>query len=416
MSVMLRRTLAATVTAVCLVATIATPASAATVAPDYDTAVRDITFPVAGSDYTYGDTFGACRSGCQRGHEGTDIMTPKLTKLLAARDATVTWSKNTATPDGSSGNYLMLTDSDGWEYWYIHINNDSPGTDDGANPTEWIFAPGVERGSVVEAGQHIAYAGDSGNAEWSGSHLHFEIHKPDGSVINPYKSLRAATTGEPTAADARSSEADQRFVQALALDFLDRPSTDAEVASDSGRLAGGASRAAIVDRYAQSREWVSALITHFYDSTLDRAPDAGGLQHWIDAIDRGMTPAAVASRFYASPEYFNRSGGTNRGWVTDLYREILLREPDPGGLDHWADKAAAGVSHVVIAGDFYGSLESRRTRVTGLYASLLDRAPDTNGLAHWSGRLTNGRDLDLAVMLASSAEYYQRAATRTDLG
>lgn len=415
MFVMLRRALAAIVTTVCLVGTIAAPASAATVAPDYDTAVRTITFPVAGSDYTYGDTFGACRSGCSRGHEGTDIMTPKLTKLLAARDATVTWSKNTATPDGSQGNYLMLTDSDGWEYWYIHINNDSPGTDDGANPTEWIFAPGIERGSKVVAGQPIAYAGDSGNAEHSGSHLHFEIHKPDGSVINPYESLQVATTSGPITADARSSEGDERFVEALAVDFLDRPSTDAEVARDTDRLAGGTSRAAIVDSYAQSREWVSALITHFYDSTLDRAPDAGGLQHWIDEINGGMTPAAVASRFYASPEYFNRSGGTNRDWVTDLYREILLREPDPSGLDHWAGKADAGVSHIVIAADFYGSLESRRTRVTGLYASLLGRSPDAGGLSQWADRLTNGRDLELAVMLASSAEYYQRAATRTDL-
>lgn len=415
MFVMLRRALAAIVTTICVVGTVAAPASAE-VAVDYQTAVRNITFPVAGSDYRYSDTFGACRSGCSRGHEGTDIMTPQLTKLLAARDATVTWSKNTATPDGSQGNYLMLTDSDGWEYWYIHINNDSPGTDDGANPTEWIFAPGIERGSKVVAGQHIAYAGDSGNAENSGSHLHFEIHKPDGSVINAYKSLQAATTSGPTTADARSSEDDERFVEALSVDFLDRPSTEAEIGRDVDRLAGGTSRAAIVDSYAQSREWVSALITHFYDSTLDRAPDARGLQHWIDEIDRGMTPAAVASRFYASPEYFNRSGGTNRAWVTDLYREILLREPDPGGLDHWASQADAGVSHIVIAADFYGSLESRRTRITGLYASLLGRAPDTDGLSHWAGRLTNGRDLELAVMLASSPEYYQRAATRTDLG
>ncbi|MGK2929322.1 MAG: DUF4214 domain-containing protein [Acidimicrobiales bacterium] len=413
---MLRRALAALTTALCLIGSVAVPASAATVAPDYQTAVRTIVFPVAGPNYTYGDTFGACRSGCSRGHEGTDIMTPKLTELLAARDATVTWSKDTATPDGSQGNYLMLTDSEGWEYWYIHINIDSPGTDDGANPEEWIFAPGIGRGSEVVAGQHIAYAGDSGNAEGSGSHLHFEIHKPDGSIINPYQSLQAAEKTGPAPADARSGESDERFVQALALDFLDRPSSASELARDTDRLAGGASRAEVVDGYAQSREWVSVLITQFYASTLDRAPDARGLDHWIDQINGGMTPAAVASRFYASPEYFNRSGGTTRAWVTDLYREILLRAPDAAGLEHWARKADAGMSRIVIATDFYGSLESRRTRVTGLYASLLGRAPDSGGLSHWADRLTDGRDLELAVLLASGPEYYQRATTRTDLG
>lgn len=407
-SVTLHRAAAAFITALCTIGLLAVPASAAEVAADYDTAVRDIVFPVAGPN-TYSDTFGACRSGCNRGHEGTDIMAAKLTELVAARDATVTWLKDTATADGSGGNYLMLRDAQGWEYWYIHINNDSPGTDDGANPKEWIFGPGIEQGATVEAGQLVGYAGDSGNAENSGSHLHFEIHKPDGSVINPYKSLQAAgDTSGPQTSDARAND-DRHFIESLSVDFLDRAATDTEVARGVNRMADGTARSAIVEDYAESDEWVSALITRFYDSTLGREPDDAGLRHWIDQIDGGLTPAQVASRFYASAEYFNRSGGTTRGWVTDLYEEILLRHPDASGLDHWAGKADAGVSRITIAADFYGSLESRRTRVTGLYGALLGRTPDRGGLDHWSDRLGNGRDIELAVLLASSPEYYQRA-------
>ena len=415
LSITLRRPVAAAVAALCLLGASAVPVAAAPVSADAHTAVREIVFPVAGKTH-YTDTLGACRSGCSRGHEGTDIMAPKLTPLVAARDATVTWLKDSATPDGSNGNYLMLRDSDGWEYWYIHINNDSPGTDDGANPAEWIFGPGIEKGAEVSAGQLVGYVGDSGNAEWTGSHLHFEIHKPDGSIINPYKSLNAATrVASPGSAGARTAEGDERFVRALAVDFLDRPSQDGEVARATSRLSGGADRAAIVERYAGSQEWVSALISGFYDSTLDREPDASGLRYWIDRIDAGLTPAAVASRFYASVEYFVRSGGTNRDWVTDLYREILRRDPDAGGLDHWAGKADSGASHTDIASDFYSSLESRRTRVTALYESLLGREPDPGGLEHWSTRLRDGRDIELAVMLASSTEYYQRAAQRGDI-
>ena len=44
----------------------------------------------------------------------------------------------------------------------------------------------------MRAGQVIAYMGDSGNAEGSVPHLHFEIRQPDGTPMNPYHSLVAA--------------------------------------------------------------------------------------------------------------------------------------------------------------------------------------------------------------------------------
>ena len=125
-----------------------------------------------------------------------------------------------------------------------------------------------------------------------------------------------------------------------------------------------------------------------------------------------MTPADVAAQFYGSQEYFQRAGGTNDAWVTDLYREILLRDPDPSGLENWVRAADNGRSRPDIAADFYGSMESRATRVTGLYQTLLGRNPDRSGLATWTEVLRNGRDIDLATMLASSPEYYQRAVHR----
>jgi murein DD-endopeptidase MepM/ murein hydrolase activator NlpD len=75
---------------------------------------------------------------------------------------------------------------------YIHLNNDTPGTDDGANLRQHAFAAGIDKGSKVTAGQTVGFLGDSGNAEEAGAHLHFELHAPDGTVVNPYASLIAA--------------------------------------------------------------------------------------------------------------------------------------------------------------------------------------------------------------------------------
>jgi hypothetical protein len=150
---------------------------------------RRIRFPVAGAVH-YTDDFGACRDGCARRHEGNDIMGAKLMHELAAVDGRVTFVR--ADASGTSGNMLEIEDADGWTYVYIHINNDTPGTDDGANPAAYRFAPGIKLGARVKAGQFIAYMGDSGNAESAGAHLHFELHRPDGTAISPYTSLRLA--------------------------------------------------------------------------------------------------------------------------------------------------------------------------------------------------------------------------------
>jgi hypothetical protein len=148
------------------------------------TEYHPLTFPVK-EPVTYFDDYGGVRD-----HPGNDLMGKKLDHEVAANDGTITFVR--ADSSGHSGNMLILTGTDGWKYWYIHINNDTPGTDDGKNPARWRFAPGIEEGVKVKRGQFIAYMGDSGEAETTDPHLHFELHRPDDSHIDPYTSLRLA--------------------------------------------------------------------------------------------------------------------------------------------------------------------------------------------------------------------------------
>lgn len=148
--------------------------------------VRNIVFPVFGSA-SYSNDWQAQRIGHL--HQGNDIFGTKHQPLIAAVDGTV---KFVPYPEPSYGWMVSIEDSDGYEYWYLHINNDDPGTDDGIAPAQFAYAFGMRSGWPVKAGQLIGYMGDSGNAESTRSHLHFEIHRPDGNAINPYLSLQAA--------------------------------------------------------------------------------------------------------------------------------------------------------------------------------------------------------------------------------
>ncbi len=138
-------------------------------------------FPHGSGPVDYVDSWGAPRSG-GRGHTGTDLMSPRGLEVVAAADGYVETLRN----GSRSGFYIRLShDGGAWETWYMHLNNDTPGTDDGRGGAEAAYAPGIEVGDFVEAGEVIAYVGDSGNAEWTAPHTHFELHI-GGKKVNPY--------------------------------------------------------------------------------------------------------------------------------------------------------------------------------------------------------------------------------------
>jgi len=168
--------------------------------------VRDIVFPVEdGWDYNFSDTYGAARSG-GRSHLGTDIMVDQMTPLVSAVDGRVSYIVEN---DKGWGLAIYVEDSEGYSYRYLHVNNDTPGTDDGKEIRVYAFPKNIDRGVAVKAGQVIAFAGDSGNAETVAHHLHFEIWTPQRESINAYPSLMAAI-GQPVVSEEQNTNTPQR--------------------------------------------------------------------------------------------------------------------------------------------------------------------------------------------------------------
>jgi murein DD-endopeptidase MepM/ murein hydrolase activator NlpD len=159
-----------------------------------------IEFPQDSQVTIFSSTFGAARSGHR--HQGNDLMAPKLTPVYAAAKGVIT----NIDSHWSAGRYVEIQHAAGWSTCYMHLNNDDPGTDNGSADWSLTLLPGLVVGSKVEAGQQIGYVGDSGNAEWTGSHTHFELAF-DGRAIDPYPVLKDAHTRaqEERAAAMRAS-------------------------------------------------------------------------------------------------------------------------------------------------------------------------------------------------------------------
>ena len=107
--------------------------------------VRPIAFPVLGA-VRYGNDWGNCRDGCARRHQGTDMIGVRMQPLLAAVDGTVTRIRYENV--GTAGTVISITGADGWYYNYFHVNNDTPGTDDGLAGHEWQISPHLTVGST----------------------------------------------------------------------------------------------------------------------------------------------------------------------------------------------------------------------------------------------------------------------------
>ena len=124
----------------------------------------DMTCPVDGF-HTFTDTWGAPRSGGRR-HEGVDFMAARGTPVVAVAAGVVKRMRN----GGLGGITVWLTDRNGDDYYYAHLDS---------------WAPDLAVGQEVEVGQMLGTVGTTGNSPDYIPHLHWEFLPGGGKAVNP---------------------------------------------------------------------------------------------------------------------------------------------------------------------------------------------------------------------------------------
>lgn len=125
---------------------------------------KSLVFPVSGKA-KIGSFWGAGREGGKRKHEGIDIFAKKGTPVVALCDGIIVSSGNT--PKGGKNLWLQAFKYP-WRAYYAHLDQKK-----------------VREGQVVKKGQVIGTVGNTGNAKYTPSHLHFGIYKIFGGAENP---------------------------------------------------------------------------------------------------------------------------------------------------------------------------------------------------------------------------------------
>jgi murein DD-endopeptidase MepM/ murein hydrolase activator NlpD len=128
--------------------------------------------PVVGiSARNLDDSWHAPRDG-GRVHKGIDIFAPRGTEVVAVADGIVSYIGD----QKLGGHCLWLTTENGSSFYYAHLDR---------------WAPGLYEGMEVQAGDLLGFVGNTGNAKYTPSHLHFAVNQND-EMVNPFPLLTSA--------------------------------------------------------------------------------------------------------------------------------------------------------------------------------------------------------------------------------
>lgn len=132
-----------------------------------------LSFPLpASAKPTIGSFWGAGRDNGVRKHEGIDIFAPKRSPAIACADGVVT-----SVSENNLGGKVVFMRPEGKNYvlYYAHLDSQL-----------------VSTGQTVRTGDVLGLTGNTGNARFTPSHLHFGIYTSGGATdplpfVNPVK-------------------------------------------------------------------------------------------------------------------------------------------------------------------------------------------------------------------------------------
>jgi hypothetical protein len=200
--------------------------------------------------------------------------------------------------------------------------------------------------------------------------------------------------------------ANGRFVAQMFLDVLGRPVDATTLATLTGQIDSGRTRAQVAFDLTQTNEYRVNLIQDLTARLLGRSADAALV---LAFSNPAITDAQITIALVASGEYFALAGGTNDDWVRQLFIDLLGREVDAAALTTFTTALTSGATRASVAGSVVASTEYLGRVVNDLYQQLLGRPADATALAAFTTLLQSGGTPEqVLAQIVGSVEYLGR--------
>lgn len=238
--------------------------------------------------------------------------------------------------------------------------------------------------------------------------------QPRGRRAKPRRRFSLQPLEQRWALDATGVSPSSSFVTAAFQEILVREVDQASLTTFSTALQDGSiTRLTFTETLTHSVEYFSNIVSADYSQFLGRAPDAAGLAFWDNLMSSGMTDGQLAAQFIGSPEFFAQCGGTNQGWVDQMYFDLLGRSPDLSGEAAWVNALNAGMSRSLAAFGFASCAEREAIIVREDYQVFLGRQASNAEVAGWVNQFGAGMSNENIIAgFCASDEFINNAATQ----
>ena len=257
------------------------------------------------------------------------------------------------------------------------------------------------------------------------------------ATINP-----AADAAAVTIKDSSGTQ-NQRYINAVFQELLDRPADPGALQSFGGELAGGTAKGVVLVQIETSvnasgrNEYNDNTVNNLFQQFLGRNADLGALNFYGAQLTTSGVPLPLANpsggttsppgsiqliqaEIMGSDEYFTNAGGDNTAFISQMYRDLLNRNPDAGGaafylnlINQTSQQNPTEPQSAVrssVATNFLGQTEPIQDELTTFYSIYLNRNADPSGLAFYTQQLQSSVPLQTVIneFLGSTNEYFNQ--------